>query len=196
MQTFFKWQIKFDIVNYIQKILEIILLSKAIILNQKCRKKIHVEVIFCQPFLHDYRCWKTAILFIKYEDWIKSRLVPLPKKVNLHDLNNWIGINLSHVVSKVFSIILNARAQKLLKKNGYPMYFCTTTKVGFEEAVFSLIFFLQSGREHGIESHTIFIDLVKACNSIKHKVMYLTLKKMGAPDKHIKWAEKSHGDFN
>ena len=30
---------------------------------------------------------------------------------------------------------------------------------------------------------------------IKHKVASLVLKKMGSPDEHTKWVEKSHGDF-
>ena len=67
---------------------------------------------------------------IKHGDWMKSRLVPLPKKGVLHDLNKWRGMNLLCVVSKVFRIILNERAQKLLKKNEQPMYFGATPKVG------------------------------------------------------------------
>ena len=36
---------------------------------------------------------------------------------------------------------------------------------------------------------------MKACDRIKHKEMFLALKQMGARDKHIKWVEKSHSDF-
>ena len=73
---------------------------------------------------------------IKYEDWMKLRLVPLPKKGNLHDLNNLIGMNLLDIVSKVFIFMLNARSQKLLKKKGHTMKFDATPKVGCAEAVF------------------------------------------------------------
>ena len=133
---------------------------------------------------------------ITYEQWTKSRLVPLPKKGNLHDLNNWRGINLLDVVSKIVSIILNRRAQKLLEKNSHPMQFGATPKVGCAEAVFSLKTILQSRREHDLETFIIFIDLVKAYDSIKHEIISIALKKMGALDKFIQWVEKLYGDFN
>ena len=41
----------------------------------------------------------------------------------------------------------------------------------------------------------MFIDLLKACDSLKHKVMSLAIKKMGAPEKCANWVEKSHRDF-
>ena len=73
---------------------------------------------------------------LTHEEWTKSRLVPLPKKGDLHDFNNWRGINLLDVGSKVMSITLNVRAQKLLESNGHPMQFGATPKVGCAEAVF------------------------------------------------------------
>ena len=41
----------------------------------------------------------------------------------------------------------------------------------------------------------MFIDLVKECNSVRHDVSMLALKKMGAPDQCIKWVTKLHSDF-
>ena len=130
-----------------------------------------------------------------FDDWLESRLVPLPKKGDLHDLNNWRGINLIDVCSKVMSIILNARAQKLIKINGHPMQFGATPKVGCAEAVFSLKSILQARREMGLDTYAIFIDLVKAYDSVRHDVISLALRKMGAPEKYIKWIEKLHQDF-
>ena len=49
---------------------------------------------------------------VNYEEWKVSRLAPLHKKGDIHDLNNWRGINLIDACSKVVSIILNVRAQK------------------------------------------------------------------------------------
>ena len=47
---------------------------------------------------------------VVYDEWLMSRLVPLPKKGDLFDLNNWRGINLLDVASKIESIVLNGRA--------------------------------------------------------------------------------------
>ena len=48
----------------------------------------------------------------------------------------------------------------------------------------------------GIDTHAIFTDLVKSHDSVKHDVISLALRKMGAPEKHVKWVEKSYGDFD
>ena len=44
---------------------------------------------------------------LTYKVWMESRLVLSLKKGDLQDLNNWRGINLLDVVSKLISIILN-----------------------------------------------------------------------------------------
>ena len=76
------------------------------------------------------------------------------------------------------------------------MQFGATPKVSCAEAVFSLKTILQSRREHDLETFIIFIDLVKAYDSIKHEIILIALKKIGAPDKFIQWVEKLYGDFN
>ena len=75
---------------------------------------------------------------IEYEEWAHSKLVMLPKKGDLMDLNNWRGINLLDVGSKTISIILNGRAQELLMHNGHPMQFGETPNMGCSDVVFSL----------------------------------------------------------
>ena len=76
------------------------------------------------------------------------------------------------------------------------MQFGATPKVRYAEAVFLLKTILQSRREYDLETFIIFIDLVKACNSIKHKIISIALEKMGAPERFIQWVEKLYGDFN
>ena len=46
---------------------------------------------------------------------------------------------------------------------------------------------------HG--ARTIFIDLVKACNSIRHDDISLSLRKTGTLEMHTRWIEKSCGHF-
>ena len=76
------------------------------------------------------------------------------------------------------------------------MQFGATPKVGCAEAVFLLKTILQLRREHDLETFIIFIDLVKVYDSIKHEIISIALKKIGAPDKFIQWVEKLYGDFN
>ena len=113
----------------------------------------------------------------------------------MHDLNKWRGINLLCIVSKVMSIRLNMRVQQLLEVNGHPMQFGAIPKVGYAEAVFSIKSILQLRREYGVDTHAVFIDLIKACDSVKHEVISSTLKIIGAPERHIRWVEKLYGNF-
>ena len=55
----------------------------------------------------------------EYEDWHISMLSILPKKGDLSNPNNWRGINLLDVTSKIVSIMINTRLQNVLKNNFY-----------------------------------------------------------------------------
>jgi len=100
------------------------------------------------------------------------------------------------VGSKVMSIVLNIRAQGLISNNRHPMQFGAIPKVGYAEVVFLLKSILQARRDMGVDTYTIFIDLVKAHDSMKHDIILLALRKMGAPEKYMKWIEKLYGNFD
>ena len=61
------------------------------------------------------------------------------------------------------------------------MQFGATPKVGCSEVMFSLKTLLQNRREMGHDPHAVFIDLVKSYDSVRHDVIVLALRKMGAP---------------
>ena len=46
-----------------------------------------------------------------------------------------------------------------------------------------------------MDTYAVFIDLVKAYDSIKHNIISIALRKIRAPEKYIKWVEKLYGDF-
>ena len=54
------------------------------------------------------------------EEWQIGVLKILPKKGDLSNPNNWRGINLLDVVSKVISIVITNRLQIVLKKSEHP----------------------------------------------------------------------------
>ena len=87
------------------------------------------------------------------------------KKGDLSDPNNWRGIVLMEVSSKIISIFLNIKLQKLLKIRGSPLQFGASPKLGCQNAVFILKTALQERREKGLDTFATFIDLVKAYDS-------------------------------
>ena len=69
------------------------------------------------------------------------------KKGNISNPNNWCGINLLDVVSKVISIIITNRLQLVLKKIGTPMPFGSTLETGCPDGSFSIKTLLQMKKE-------------------------------------------------
>ena len=51
------------------------------------------------------------------DSWIRGIIVPVPKKGNLNDLNNYRGITLTSIFSKIFSLVLDNRLRKWAEEN-------------------------------------------------------------------------------
>ena len=51
------------------------------------------------------------------QEWLKGIIVPIPKKGDLTDANNYRGITIMSVFAKLFSIILNNRLVKFAENS-------------------------------------------------------------------------------
>ena len=51
------------------------------------------------------------------ESWTKGIIVPVPKKGNLNDANNYRGITLTSIFSKIFSLLLDNRLREWAEEN-------------------------------------------------------------------------------
>ena len=74
------------------------------------------------------------------------------KKGNLSNPNNWRGINLLDVVSKIMSLVIKSRLQYILKSEAIPVQFGASPKTGCPEGYFSLKSLLQLRKEHNMNS--------------------------------------------
>ena len=79
------------------------------------------------------------------------------------------------------SIIINKRLQKLLQKEGSPFQFDATKHTGCSDALFTLKTYLQTCREHTLDSYCLFLDAVKAFDSIDYRIIELSLKTIWCP---------------
>ena len=115
------------------------------------------------------------------KEWVTMRLKMLPKKGDLHDLNNWRGIMLLDAASKLVSMIIANRLDRVLKEEGLEAQNGFTGGRGCSDGSFSLRQALKRRREHGLESWVLFVDLVKAFDSVPRDVLWAVLAKFGIP---------------
>ena len=51
------------------------------------------------------------------DNWTRGIIVPVPKKGNQNDVNNYRGITLTSVFSKIFSLLLDNRLRRWAEDN-------------------------------------------------------------------------------
>jgi len=122
---------------------------------------------------------------IDIAEWHWGNLRTLPKKGDLSNPNNWRGINLLDVTSKIVSKLVTRSLQTVLSDEGTPFQFGSTPGTGCPDAVFSLKTILQSRREVDLDSWVVFFDLVKAFDTANHALLTAILLKMGIPHRVV-----------
>ena len=128
------------------------------------------------------------------ESWHQMNLTALYKgKGETHDPNNWRGVCLKELGSKILSSIISTRLLAVLHNNNVPEQFATA---GCQEAMHTLRTILQTRRAHGLESYVLFVDLVKAYDTVNQPLLFAILRKFGLPDELVSCIEKLYKDCN
>ena len=118
-------------------------------------------------------------------EWREAFLVPLPKKGDLQLCKNWRGILLASVPGKVFSRIINGQLQVFCEHTGV----LPESQCGFRagRGVMDMISTLKLAMEVAAYKkhpfHVLFIDLVKAYDSVSRAGLWAVLKKKGVPSR-------------
>ena len=100
------------------------------------------------------------------EQWRISNIIPVPKKGDLTDTNNYRGISLTSIVTKTFNrMILNRiqpEAEKKLRdnQNGFRKGRSTTSHI------LTLRRILEGARAKNLSAVMVFIDFKKAFDSV------------------------------
>jgi hypothetical protein len=97
--------------------------------------------------------------------------------------------------SKIFSCMMNVRAFKILDKHGTKWQFGGTPKLGCADGLFTLKTLLNMRKNHNLQTHVCFVDLVKAYDTANHKLLVKVLKKYGAPPKFCSAVERMYTDL-
>ena len=117
------------------------------------------------------------------ESWAKAVIFPLHKKGNPQNPDNYRGISLLNIISKIYSAIINNRLSAFCEINGY----IPEAQAGFRKGYSTLdnIFSLQSIvqkylTKKGGRFYSLFVDFSKAFDCVhRQKLLYLIMQKTG-----------------
>lgn len=115
------------------------------------------------------------------ERWTEGIVLPLFKKGDVNNPNNYRGITLSDVSSKVYSAIINRRLQEWVEENNIT----GEEQAGFKrnystiDHMFTLLAFVQKQFCFNRKLYVAFIDFEKAFDSINRKFLWYILLKNG-----------------
>ena len=126
------------------------------------------------------------------EGWIKAKLRLLPKKGDLSDANNWRGIMLLDCFAKWVGSILGNRLKAVFEKVGMESQNGFRPDRGCTDGLFTVKLALQKCMEHSVDTHTAFIDLVKAFDSVPRDGMWAVMRKLGMPQKFVNLVAETH----
>ena len=82
----------------------------------------------------------------------------------------------------ITSSIISERLQKVLAREGAEAQCGFTVGRGCSDGLFALRMALQKRREHGLGTWALYVDLVKAFDSVDRGGMVEVLRKFGVPD--------------
>ena len=129
-----------------------------------------------------------------FEEWRVGRLKLLPKKGDPSDPSNWRGIMLLDVSAKVVASIISARLERVLADEGVEYQNGFLRQRGCSDGIFSLKLALLKRKEHGLNTWALYVDLVKAFDSVDRKLMLDILRRFGVPEHLIHLVHLLHKD--
>ena len=114
--------------------------------------------------------------------------MPLFKKGDENDVNNFRGVTLVSCLSKLFTAVLNKRVNDWSEKYntvsdaqfGFKKGFCTV------DAIYTLHSLIQNLLNNNKRLFCAFVDLRKAFDSVYHNALWLKLYKMGINGKMLR----------
>ena len=129
-----------------------------------------------------------------YPEWLKAKLVLLPKKGDLGLAKNWRGICLLDIASKLFSCIIVERLKKVMEENGPENQCGFRPWRGTIDGAFNLLMALRKRQEHNLETFVAFVDLEKAFDRVPRAALFKVLRRYGLPDHFINVVIRLHAD--
>ena len=122
------------------------------------------------------------------DKWTEGVIVPLHKKGDKNDANNYRGITLLSCLSKIFTAILNKRIVTFCKDNNV----ISDAQFGFQkgkstvDAIFILTTLIQKYLNENKRLYCAFVDFKKAFDCVYRNALWLKLYKQGIQGKLLR----------
>jgi hypothetical protein len=94
------------------------------------------------------------------------------------------------------SAALNKRLLKILPKHGFETQCGSQKARGCQDALFVLRSALETRRQHDLPTWALFVDLVKAFNTVNHELLFPLLERHRAPKPPVDAVWRMHTDMN
>ena len=118
-------------------------------------------------------------------DWNKGLIVKIPKKGDLQNCDNWRGITLLSMPSKIFCRVLLNRIEEAIDVNLRQEQAGFRRGKGCMDQIFSLRNIIEQSTEWNAPLCIGFIDFKKAFDSIHHETLWKILRHYGLPQKIV-----------
>jgi hypothetical protein len=128
-------------------------------------------------------------------DWQNGSIVKVPKKGNLADCNNWRGITLLSIPSKIFAKIMIRRLEPALDKILRKEQAGFRRGRGCSDHICALRNIIEQCTEWQRELYVNFIDYEKAFDSVHRETLWKILRSYGVPTKIINVIKQFYINF-
>jgi hypothetical protein len=132
----------------------------------------------------------------KPQEFQELKLSILPKSGNLSNPNKWRRIALGDMAAKCISSILASRLTKHLMTFGIDEQYGSLLGKGCANATFTLKAALQTLREHNENAYILFVNLIKAYDTVNRELLWtILLETYGVPKEAIQVLQKLHDNI-
>ena len=130
------------------------------------------------------------------KDWKMGHLVKIPKKGDLGNCNNWRGITLLSIASKVLTRVILERMKKQLDAELRQEQAGFRKEKSCTDQIATLRIIIEQSLEWNSPLYLNFIDFEKAFDSLDRNVIWKLLNHYGVPDKIVKIIKCMYTNFS
>lgn len=128
------------------------------------------------------------------DDWKKGIIVKLPKKGDLTCAGNWRGITLLCIPAKIMGKIIIRRLRDQVNAKLRKEQAGFRPGRGTREQTFTLRNIIEQSLEWNVSLYLVFIDYMKAFDSIHQETLWKIMKLYGVPSKFIRLVRMFYTD--